>query len=466
MTIRASDFTVLTVSIGYNHFLETWAKCVNKLNVKPNYVIIGVDVIDQNLKTKIDSYIPGIKWVFLEKINNKRHGHYYNQIIKLVTTTWVCKIDADDQILPSAYDELSSVSADIYAFGNVSSETGRQSIPDLDLDTEKVIFSDNNLLSSLSPFRKHVWEKNNYLDFIYDDWSFWIDAAINNFSFTSSSKPNYVYVEHASQASRKSDEKYERSVLLLYKARAKKKYLTQSFINSHKSYLIIPPDHTYPKLFSDFIEIVARLEEASTSKIYILDLSMFCSYPILNNENINSNCVQCENLILNLQNNFHFEISIIDGSFHYTSEIKIDPEIDSEFLEDIVHSNKIDCLVNARYVNEENYRSTKVFIKKFGIPIFNILSQQSPNLNNNNNKILLEFMTQFETKDLTVEKFYSINQGDFIILNNIEILTNLPVDHLIEFNRISAGFSEAISQLQKKKSLFITLMRKFLFRSL
>jgi hypothetical protein len=153
MTIRAVDFTVLTVSIGYNHFLETWAKCVNELNVKPNYVIIGVDVIDQNLKTKIDSYIPGIKWVFLEKIETKHHSHYYNKLINLVTTTWVCKIDADDQILPSAYDELSSISADIYAFGNISSETGRQSIPDLDLNPEKILFSDNNLLSSLSPFR-------------------------------------------------------------------------------------------------------------------------------------------------------------------------------------------------------------------------------------------------------------------------------------------------------------------------
>lgn len=447
MTLLFSDFTVLTVSIGYNHFLEKWAECVAKLQNKPSSVIVGVDFIEEELKKRIETYLPEIIWVNLIKVNLRHHGHYYNKLIDLVNTTWVCKIDADDQILPDAYNDLGNVEADIYAFGNISSLTGVKSFPDPGLSAERILFGDNNLLSSLSPFKKRVWEANIFKDFIFDDWIFWIDAAKNDFTFSTSNKVNYIYVEHFSQATKNSDEKYERSISLIYKRDATKYYLDNSELCSFGSYLFVPPPHSNFRIYSDMFEILGRIHDAGKSKIYILDFSLFCQYPLLDSNLTNNKCTICESLILNLQNNFNFNLVVVDVSFYSKSEYIFDFVNNSRSFQKFLNSHDIDCVVNTRFTNISHLFDAKI------ISILSLNDSLSVDSGTKSHSYFdFDFKTKYLTKSVRLYKYFSYNNLGHVLLKNIDILTNLPVDHLLEFNKINLGYTQALSFLEKKAS--------------
>ena len=468
MNVTNSDFTILTVSIGYNHFLEKWAECISKLQVKPGAVIIGVDNIEQKLKWKIEAYLPDAKWIILTKIKARHYGHYYNQLINLVDTTWVCKVDADDQILPSAYNDLSLVSSDIYAFGNISSTSGNINLPETQLDSERILLSNNNLLSSLSPFKKSVWEKSGFKDFIYDDWAFWIDAAQNGFSFSSSNKADYIYVEHDSQATKTSDEKYERSILLKYKQEAAQLQITKSEICSYNRYLFIPPDHNNFKSYSDLLEILARLNYVNKTDIFFLDLSSYCPNPIRDYNSRGDQCKTCETIILNLQTNFNLSITIIDASYPNESGQVLNFENSLNYIKGIVNFHKIDCVVNLKSIIKKNDN------------IFEIVSGSKSTLINITSgkkdlesvkKVNLEIVSQNGNKQKTINKFFSDFDSDLVIFKNIEILSNLPIQHLLEFNKISIGFSDALLELSKNDlnnsiidrfKLLITTIKEFM----
>jgi hypothetical protein len=83
-------------------------------------------------------------------------------------------------------------------------------------------------------------------------------------------------------------------------------------------------------------------------------------------------------------------------------------------------------------------------------------------------KVNLEIVTQNGNKQKTINKFFSDFDTDLIIFKNIEILSNLPVQHLLEFNKISIGFSEALLQLSKNNSiidrfkLLVTTIKDFI----
>jgi hypothetical protein len=442
-----SDFTVLTVSIGYNHFLKKWAECVSKLNTKPKSIIIGIENIDVSLKEIIDDCLPNVKWVKLVKVGGKLHGYYYNQLISLVDTTWVCKIDADDQILPSAYDKLNFVDSDIFGFGNVSSSSKNVSLSDAELDSEKILFNKNNLLNALSPFKKIVWDKDQFKNFIYDDWAFWIDAAKNGFKFSSSNTVNYIYLQHDSQETKTTDEKYERSILLKYKENAKKTYLKQSEISAFDKYLFALPDHYNAKQYSDTLEIMMRLISAGKTEIYLLDFSSSCGNPIIDSNSSNLSCKSCESLISNLQENFNFNLIIIQTSFHTLLDTNFSFHNKFDFLNQILNRHQIDCLINSRFINLDVKQQYLDFCNGVNISSINILS--NVNEDNPDNVLEMEIISKFGISHKSLKKFYSFNKSDLIILNEIEILTNLPIDHLLDFNRISEGFSQALSQLNQ-----------------
>jgi len=440
-----SDFTVITVSVGYNHFLKKWAECVSKLNTKPKSIIIGIENIDIPLKEIIDDCLPNIKWVKLIKVDGKLHGYYYKKLISLVETTWVCKIDADDQILPSAYDELNFVDSDIFGFGNVSSISKKVSLSDANLDSEKILFSKNNLLNALSPFKKIVWNKDQFKNFIYDDWAFWIDAAKNGFKFSSSNTVNYIYLQHDAQETKTTDEKFERSIILKYKEDAKNTYLKQSEISAFDKYLFILPDHYNVKLYSDTLEIMMRLKSAGKTELYLLDFSSSCDKPIIDSYSSNLSCKSCESLTLNLQDKFNF--IIIQTSFHSLPENHFSFDKNFDLLNQILIRHQIDCFINSRFVNMDHKQQNTKFDNGVNITSINILS--NVNEDNSDNMLDMEIVSKFDTYRKSLRKFYSFNKSDLIILNDIEILTNLPIDHLLEFNRISEGFSQALSQLNE-----------------
>jgi hypothetical protein len=95
---------------------------------------------------------------------------------------------------------------------------------------------------------------------------------------------------------------------------------------------------------------------------------------------------------------------------------------------------------------DHKQQNTK-FDNAVNITSINILS--NVNEDNSDNMLDMEIVSKFDTYRKSLRKFYSFNKSDLIILNDIEILTNLPIDHLLEFNRISEGFSQALSQLNE-----------------
>lgn len=447
MKLLTSDFTVLTVSIGYNHFLEKWAECVAKLQNKPASVIVGVDYIEEELRKRIEIYLPEIIWVNLVKVNLRHHGHYYNELIALVKTTWVCKIDADDLILPDAYNDLGKIEADVYAFGNVSSLTGIKSLPHPDLSAERILFSDNNLLSSLSPFKKKVWEANIFKDYIFDDWIFWIDAAKNDFSFSTSNRVNYIYVEHPSQATKNIDDKYERSISLIYKSNAVKYYLQKTELCSFGRYLFVPPPHSNIRIYTDMLEIIGRIHDAGISKIYVLDFSFFCQNPVLDPNLTINKCTICESLILNLQNNFKFNLIVVDVSFYSKSENIFYSAKDSHPFQKALDAYEIDCVVNARFNNFSHLLHSE------DISTFSLNDLLSVG-NDIENRLYFDcdFETKYLTKSIRIFKYFSNSDAGHITLKNIDIMTNLPIDHLLEFNKINRGYAQALSLLEKRTS--------------
>ena len=86
-------------------------------------------------------------------------------------------------------------------------------------------------------------------------------------------------------------------------------------------------------------------------------------------------------------------------------------------------------------------------------------------------KVNLEIVTQNGNKQKTINKFFSDFDSDLIIFKNIEILSNLPIQHLLEFNKISIGFSDALLELSKNDlnnsiidrfKLLITTIKEFM----
>ena len=336
------------------------------------------------------------------------------------------------------------------------------------LDSERILLSNNNLLSSLSPFKKSVWEKSGFKDFIYDDWAFWIDAAQNGFSFSSSNKADYIYVEHGQQATKTSDEKYERSILLKYKQEAAKLLMTKSEICSYNRYLFIPPDHNNFKSYSDLLEILARLNYVSKTEIFFLDLSSYCPNPIRDYNSCGDQCKTCETIILNLQTNFNLSITIIDASYPNESGQVLNFENSLNYIKGIVNFHKIDCVVNLKSIIKKNDNIFEI-VSGSKSTLINITSEKKDL--ESVKKVNLEIVSQNGNKQKTINKFFSDFDSDLIIFKNIEILSNLPIQHLLEFNKISIGFSDALLELSKNDlnnsiidrfKLLITTIKEFM----
>ena len=460
---REKLFSVLTVSIGYNHFLKEWADAVSKLNVKPDEILIGVDNIDSKLKKYIENKLVKIKWISLEKRNVKHFGEYYNEVINEVESEWVCKIDADDLILREAYDELHRVEEDIFAFGCTSSLTGKKSVPPLNLSPIKILESTTNLLSSLSPFRKKVWLVNKFKDYYFDDWTFWVDAASSGFTFASSNKSNYIYRDHKMQATKKIDKLREESKILNYKLEKKISYYKSLLDIKNKKLLFF---HSYPlkgKNFEHILNLIRILSLEKTNGIYLT----FC-----NGENIQSCetnplmdreiCAKCMTRQRHASQQLSRPITLIDINYeiekiqdnkqNYTLDTNISKERIAKALAGITRELEIDKLLYSQCKSECSKTNNSIEI--FSELVFKHKISHGK-------LISIEDITNVDDTFIGATE----NLNETIIFNGINLDSNLEYNFSMEIDKIQKGFRLALDELQRiKKYCLLVYMGKFFFR--
>jgi glycosyltransferase involved in cell wall biosynthesis len=206
---------IVTVAMAdlYRRFLPEWAASVAALNRQPDVVCIVADEMDDDLWTEILGLLPQAQLV-RSKNEWQHHAQVLaNDAIAHMETDWVCRLDADDLILPHAFDRLDGVTADVYSFGiSINNERDHSSIA---VSTSTVRNSPNNHLYSASPFRRSVWVANGgFVDAVYQDWIFWRQAAAHGAEFEASATVDYIWRSHDAQVSAHCDDEAERRRVL------------------------------------------------------------------------------------------------------------------------------------------------------------------------------------------------------------------------------------------------------------
>ncbi len=126
-----------------------------------------------------------------------------NEAIAVTPADWICKMDADDLILPHALTPLDDLDADVLMFGI---RHGGQDLQFSGVDADAILRRDANLVFSGSPFRRELWERNPFRDMVYEDWAFWVGCAQAGARFRHSGTIDYVYMIHDRQISRRADD--------------------------------------------------------------------------------------------------------------------------------------------------------------------------------------------------------------------------------------------------------------------
>lgn len=206
---------VVTVAVGerYQAFLPEWAHAVAALERQPDQTVVVADHMPQETIEQLDGLLDGWQLILSTRTWECHPQVLANDGIAALQTDWVCKLDADDLILPHAFNILDGFEADVCAFG-LSVNGEKNHLPN-NLDTHAIRNTPNNLLYAASPFRRSVWEHTGgFRDVRYDDWAFWREAAASGARFQASGTIDYIYRLHEFNASKQCDHEAERMKVL------------------------------------------------------------------------------------------------------------------------------------------------------------------------------------------------------------------------------------------------------------
>lgn len=198
---------IVTVAVGetYLKFLPQWAKAVSNLARKPDQITIVTDYMPEEYVRILDETLT--TWQLL--ISNTKWVHHpqilVNEAISITHTDWICKMDADDIILPHAFNQLDESNADILLYGI---SIGNKGLSFNDITSDLILQREHNYVFSGSPYRRWLWENNHYRDMIYEDWAFWIGCAKQTKKLQHTGTIDYIYTTHPDQVSIRADENY------------------------------------------------------------------------------------------------------------------------------------------------------------------------------------------------------------------------------------------------------------------
>ena len=198
---------VVTVAVGdtYQARLPQWARAVAALDRQPDEVIIAVDDLPGRILNELELILRDF-WIVPSDRQWTHHPQVLiNDAIAVSESEWICKMDADDLILPHALTPLDDCPADVLMFGI---SHGGQNLQYQDVTAEAILQRQANLVFSGSPFRRHLSEMNPFRDMIFEDWAFWIGCAEQGATFQHSGTFDYIYSLHDEQISRQHDAAY------------------------------------------------------------------------------------------------------------------------------------------------------------------------------------------------------------------------------------------------------------------
>ncbi len=203
---------VVTVAVGdeYQAMLPTWACGVAALERQPDEVIIAVDDLSGRIINELQMILRDF-WIVPSDRQWTHHPQVLiNDAIAVSESEWICKMDADDLILPHALTPLDDLDADVLMFGI---SHGEKDLQYRGVTAEAILRREANLVFSGSPFRRRLWETNPFRDMIYEDWAFWIGCAEQGARFHPSDTIDYIYTIHEGQISARADSAYWASVV-------------------------------------------------------------------------------------------------------------------------------------------------------------------------------------------------------------------------------------------------------------
>lgn len=203
---------VVTVAVGesYQQRLPTWAEAVADLERVPDEVTIAVDDIADDLAGEILAILPAAQIIHSTRQWQHHPQVLANDAVEHTSTDWICKMDADDVILPHALTPLDGLDADVLMFGIQLDDNG---LLWGDVTRDEILKRRGNIVFSGSPYRRHLWHDNPYRDMIFEDWAFWIGCAEQGARFVASNTIDYIYTRHDEQISARADTAYWTSVV-------------------------------------------------------------------------------------------------------------------------------------------------------------------------------------------------------------------------------------------------------------
>lgn len=185
----------------YYGFLDRWSAALLELHTEPDWVTIVHDGIPERLMKLLDRRLHPM-WIFDNHPVKLHPQVHVNTAIEITFTDWIIKADVDDLLLPHALDGWSDSPADVVNFGYRIGENDHVSRV---VAPEVLLQKTDNPLGSCSPFRRWVWEANQFQDLLFDDWGFWIKAARAGAVFDATNRVDYIYSVHPQQMTRRHD---------------------------------------------------------------------------------------------------------------------------------------------------------------------------------------------------------------------------------------------------------------------
>lgn len=195
---------ICTVAWGetYHDFLARWARAVHALETQPNVITVVHDGVSQAIRDQVNNLIK-VLWVEDRLVQHSLQPQLHiNTAIAVTHADWLVKLDVDDLILPHALNDLATRTADVVNWGY---QIGERKHPSQPVSARQLLAKTGNPMSSCSPFRRWVWEKNQFRDMLFDDWAFWIEAARSAATFDATGTVDYIYSVHDQQMTRRHD---------------------------------------------------------------------------------------------------------------------------------------------------------------------------------------------------------------------------------------------------------------------
>jgi hypothetical protein len=181
-------------------FLPAWAHAVAGVTRAPDEVVVVTDA-PPGVRAEVETVID-VRWVEPNRPWEHHPAYQVNDAIAETTSDWIAKLDVDDLALPGYLTGVDGCDADVWCVGYRLNGQDHV-IPTWPANV--ILAAENNLLASCSPFRRWLWEADEWPDSVYDDWCFWLHAAKLAAKFESSQSVGYEYRQHPDQTTRHAD---------------------------------------------------------------------------------------------------------------------------------------------------------------------------------------------------------------------------------------------------------------------